>query len=123
MPSAVAGGAGRLRCCGTPGRRGSGHWRGWIGAADRSISAAVLAEVIRLPARLHRACTPGTRRGHTQALHLNDRDKRLHEVLIMHEHAQPGQTAPAESFPTDPSGLPEARRPAVLELADRDAFD
>ena len=26
----------------------------------------------------------------------------------MHEHAQPGQTAPAEFFPTDPSGLSEA---------------
>jgi len=26
----------------------------------------------------------------------------------MHQHAQPGQPASAESFPTDPSGLPEA---------------
>ena len=41
----------------------------------------------------------------------------------MQQHAQPGQPAPAESFPTDPSGLPEATRPAVLELADGDAFD
>jgi FtsP/CotA-like multicopper oxidase with cupredoxin domain len=41
----------------------------------------------------------------------------------MHEHAQPGQTAPAEAFfPTDPSGLPEATRPELLELADGDAF-
>jgi FtsP/CotA-like multicopper oxidase with cupredoxin domain len=38
----------------------------------------------------------------------------------MHQHAQPGETAPAESFPTDPSGLPEATRPALLELADGD---
>jgi FtsP/CotA-like multicopper oxidase with cupredoxin domain len=39
----------------------------------------------------------------------------------MHQHAQPGQPATAESFfPTDPSGLPEATRPAVLELADGD---
>src|SRR5262249_58758169 len=30
-------------------------------------------------------------------------------------------TPPA--FPTDPSGLPEAARPALLELADGDAFD
>src|SRR5215469_12976503 len=41
----------------------------------------------------------------------------------MQQHAQPGQPAPAESFPTDPSGLPEATRPALLELADGDAFD
>ena len=38
----------------------------------------------------------------------------------MHQHAQPGQPAPAEFFPTDPSGLPEATRPALLELADGD---
>jgi hypothetical protein len=30
---------------------------------------------------------------------------------------------PAESFPTDPTGLPEAARPPLLELADGDAFD
>ena len=30
---------------------------------------------------------------------------------------------PSESFPTDPSGLPEATRPALLELADGDTFD
>lgn len=41
----------------------------------------------------------------------------------MHQHAQPGQPAPAESFPTDPTGLPEAAPPALLELADGDAFD
>ena len=38
----------------------------------------------------------------------------------MDQHAQPGQPASAESFPTDPSGLPEATRPALLELADGD---
>ena len=41
----------------------------------------------------------------------------------MHQHAQPGQPAPGESFPTDPSGLPEAARPALLELADGDDLD
>jgi FtsP/CotA-like multicopper oxidase with cupredoxin domain len=41
----------------------------------------------------------------------------------MHEHAQPGQTAPAEAFfPTDPSGLPDATPPELLELADDHAF-
>jgi FtsP/CotA-like multicopper oxidase with cupredoxin domain len=34
----------------------------------------------------------------------------------MDQHVQPG--APAESFPTEPSGLTEATRPALLELAD-----
>jgi FtsP/CotA-like multicopper oxidase with cupredoxin domain len=38
----------------------------------------------------------------------------------MDQHAQPGQPGSAESFPTDPSGLPEATRPALLELADGD---
>jgi FtsP/CotA-like multicopper oxidase with cupredoxin domain len=38
----------------------------------------------------------------------------------MDQHVQPGQPAPAESFPTDPTGLPEATRPALLELADGD---
>src|SRR5215469_15285685 len=41
----------------------------------------------------------------------------------MQQHAQPGQPAPAESFPTDPAGLPEATRPVLLELAGGDAFD
>ena len=35
----------------------------------------------------------------------------------MHQYAQPGQPPPDGSFPTDPSGLPEATRPALLELA------
>ena len=38
----------------------------------------------------------------------------------MDQHAQPGQSAPGESFPTDPTGLPEATRPALLDLADGD---
>jgi FtsP/CotA-like multicopper oxidase with cupredoxin domain len=38
----------------------------------------------------------------------------------MHEPIPPGRPVPAESFPTDPSGLPEAARPALLELADGD---
>ena len=38
----------------------------------------------------------------------------------MDQHTQPGPAAPAESFPTDPAGLPEATRPALLELADGD---
>lgn len=41
----------------------------------------------------------------------------------MHQHAQPGQSVSAESFPTDPSGLPEATRPELLELADGDDLD
>jgi FtsP/CotA-like multicopper oxidase with cupredoxin domain len=39
----------------------------------------------------------------------------------MQQDTQPGQP-PAGSFPTDPSGLPEATRPTLLELADGDAF-
>jgi FtsP/CotA-like multicopper oxidase with cupredoxin domain len=40
-------------------------------------------------------------------------------------HAAPHPTRPnvGESFPTDPSGLPEAGRPALLELADGDTLD
>jgi len=38
----------------------------------------------------------------------------------MDQHAQPDPAALAESFPTDPAGLPEATRPALLELADGD---
>ena len=40
----------------------------------------------------------------------------------MQQHAHPDQPAPAEFFPTDPTGLPEATRPELLELADGDAF-
>jgi FtsP/CotA-like multicopper oxidase with cupredoxin domain len=38
----------------------------------------------------------------------------------MNQHAQPDPAASAESFPTDPAGLPEATRPVLLELADGD---
>ena len=41
----------------------------------------------------------------------------------MQHHTQRSSPEPAESFPTDPTGLPEATRPALLELADGDAFD
>ena len=41
----------------------------------------------------------------------------------MQQPPQPDRPAPAEFFPTDPSGLPEATRPQLLELADGDAFD
>ena len=40
----------------------------------------------------------------------------------MQQHAHPSQPTPAGSFPTDPTGLPEATRPELLELADGDAF-
>ncbi|MGH3278604.1 MAG: multicopper oxidase domain-containing protein [Trebonia sp.] len=38
-------------------------------------------------------------------------------------HVRPEASAPDGSFPTDPSGLPEATRPKLLELADGDALD
>jgi FtsP/CotA-like multicopper oxidase with cupredoxin domain len=41
----------------------------------------------------------------------------------MQHHTRPDQPLPAQSFPTDPSGLPEAGRPALLELADGDTLD
>jgi FtsP/CotA-like multicopper oxidase with cupredoxin domain len=37
--------------------------------------------------------------------------------------SQPSQPIPGESFPTDPTGLPEATQPQLRELADGDAFD
>src|SRR5215467_8673618 len=40
----------------------------------------------------------------------------------MQQHAHPSQPTPAESFPTDPTGLPEATRPQLEELADGDTF-
>jgi FtsP/CotA-like multicopper oxidase with cupredoxin domain len=40
----------------------------------------------------------------------------------MHHHTQPDPLA-TESFPTDPSGLPEAGRPQLLELAHGDRLD
>ncbi len=41
----------------------------------------------------------------------------------MQHHARPDPPMPAQSFPTDPSGLPEAGPPALLELADGDTLD
>jgi FtsP/CotA-like multicopper oxidase with cupredoxin domain len=41
----------------------------------------------------------------------------------MDHPVRPDSTTPAESFPTDPSGLSEAGRPALLELADGDVLD
>ena len=40
----------------------------------------------------------------------------------MQHHTRPDPLA-TESFPTDPSGLPEAGRPQLLELADGDTLD
>ena len=40
----------------------------------------------------------------------------------MHHHTQPDLPA-TESFPTDPAGLPEAGRPALVELADGDTLE
>src|SRR5215211_1436092 len=42
--------------------------------------------------------------------------------VSMHHHTQPDPLA-NESFPTDPSGLPEAGRPQLLELAPGDTLD
>jgi FtsP/CotA-like multicopper oxidase with cupredoxin domain len=41
----------------------------------------------------------------------------------MQHHTRPDPSTPAESFPTDPTGLPEATRPQLLELADGDTLD
>jgi FtsP/CotA-like multicopper oxidase with cupredoxin domain len=41
----------------------------------------------------------------------------------MHHHTQPDSPMVPESFPTDPSGLPEAGRPALLELAHGDTLE
>ena len=38
-------------------------------------------------------------------------------------HVRPGASIQTGSFPTDPSGLPEATRPELLELADGDVLD
>src|ERR671919_2465194 len=42
--------------------------------------------------------------------------------VSMQHHTQPDPPA-TESFPTDPSGLPEAGRPQLLELAPGDTLD
>ena len=41
----------------------------------------------------------------------------------MHHDMQPDPAMPTESFPTDPTGLPEATRPELLELADGDTLE
>jgi FtsP/CotA-like multicopper oxidase with cupredoxin domain len=41
----------------------------------------------------------------------------------MQHHTPPDAAIGADSFPTDPSGLPEATRPELLELADGDTLD
>jgi FtsP/CotA-like multicopper oxidase with cupredoxin domain len=43
--------------------------------------------------------------------------------MVMQQPSQPGQPAPAEFFPTDPTGLPEATRPDLQELADGGTFE
>jgi FtsP/CotA-like multicopper oxidase with cupredoxin domain len=43
--------------------------------------------------------------------------------MIMQQPSRPDRPTPAEFFPTDASGLPEATRPQLLELGDDDAFD
>ena len=40
---------------------------------------------------------------------------------MQHHHLD--SPTPADSFPTDPAGLPEASRPQLLELADRDTLE
>jgi hypothetical protein len=41
----------------------------------------------------------------------------------MQQSARPDGPVRSESFPTDPSGLPEAGRPALLELADGETLE
>ena len=41
----------------------------------------------------------------------------------MQHDTRPDPPMPAQSFPTDPAGLPQATRPALLELADGDTLD
>jgi FtsP/CotA-like multicopper oxidase with cupredoxin domain len=41
----------------------------------------------------------------------------------MQQPIPPGQPVPGEAFPTDPTGLPEATRPQLRELADGDVFE
>jgi hypothetical protein len=41
----------------------------------------------------------------------------------MQHHTQPDAPTPTESFPTDPSGLPEAGRPQLLELGHGDTLN
>jgi FtsP/CotA-like multicopper oxidase with cupredoxin domain len=41
----------------------------------------------------------------------------------MQHHTRPDLPTPVESFPTDPTGMPEAGRPQFVELADGDTLD
>jgi hypothetical protein len=41
----------------------------------------------------------------------------------MSSHTRPDPPMATDSFPTDPSGLPEATRPALLDLAHGDTLD
>ena len=41
----------------------------------------------------------------------------------MQHDTPPDQLTPVDSFPTDPTGLPEAARPQPVELADGDKLD
>jgi FtsP/CotA-like multicopper oxidase with cupredoxin domain len=41
----------------------------------------------------------------------------------MQHHVRPDPATPSESFPTDPTGLPEAGRPELLELGHGDTLD
>src|SRR5262252_4675142 len=43
--------------------------------------------------------------------------------MIMQQFPQSDRPAPAEFFPTDPTGLPEATPPELLEVADGEAFE
>src|SRR5262249_49367327 len=47
----------------------------------------------------------------------------IEEVVIMRHPAHPDPSMEPELFPTDPSGLPDATRPAVQELGDGDALE
>jgi hypothetical protein len=42
---------------------------------------------------------------------------------MMDRSTRPGPPTPPESFPTDPSGLPEATRPAQVELISGGVLD
>jgi FtsP/CotA-like multicopper oxidase with cupredoxin domain len=44
-------------------------------------------------------------------------------VATLQHHVPSDPPTPDQSFPTDPSGLPEAGRPALLELGDGDTLD
>jgi hypothetical protein len=43
--------------------------------------------------------------------------------MIMQHEAHPETPSSQKAFPTDPSGLPEATRPELLEVTDGEAFD